>query len=102
MKRKQRKRSMFKFLFLSLLLISIHLINTEISFADGHSQTNVSIETIADEGKSNTQNDNGLIYVFIAFLITWIGFFFYLYYLSQKRRELEREINSIKQKLTAK
>ena len=75
---------------------------TEISFADGHSQTNVSIETIADEGKSNTQNDNGLIYVFIAFLITWIGFFFYLYYLSQKRRELEREINSIKQKLTAK
>ena len=25
---------MFKFLFLSLLLISIHLINTEISFAD--------------------------------------------------------------------
>ena len=93
---------MLKFLFLSLKLISVNLMSIDIIFADGHSQTNATIETISEEKQTNTQNDNGLIYVFIAFLITWIGFFFYLYYLSQKRRELEREINSIKQKLTAK
>ncbi|MBM24895.1 MAG: hypothetical protein CL760_04235 [Chloroflexi bacterium] len=87
---------MLKFLFLSLLLISVNLTSIDIIFADGHSQTNASIETISEEKQTNTQNDNGLIYVFIAFLITWIGFFFYLYYLSQKRRELERKINSIK------
>ena len=87
---------MLKFLFLSLLLISVNLMSIDIIFADGHSQTNASFETISEEKQTNTQNDNGLIYVFIAFLITWIGFFFYLYYLSQKRRELERKINSIK------
>ena len=87
---------MLKFLFLSLLLISVNLMSIDIIFADGHSQTNASIETISEEKQTNTQNDNGLIYVFIAFLITLIGFFFYLYYLSQKRRELERKINSIK------
>ena len=87
---------MLKFLFLSLLLISVNLMSIDIIFADGHSQTNASIETISEEKQTNTQNDNGLIYVFIAFLITWIGFFFYLYYLSQKLRELERKINSIK------
>ena len=87
---------MLKFLFLSLLLISVNLMSIDIIFADGHSQTNASIDTISVEKQTNTQNDNGLIYVFIAFLITWIGFFFYLYYLSQKRRELERKINSIK------
>ena len=93
---------MLKFLFLSFLLISVHLISTDIIFADNPSQTNSSIETISEEEQINTQTNNGLIYVFIAFLITWIGFFFYLYYLSQKRKELEKEINSINEKLTSK
>lgn len=93
---------MFKFLFLSILLISVHLISTDIIFAADPSQTHTSIETISEEKSANIQTDNGLIYVFIAFLITWIGFFFYLYYLSQKRKELSNTIDSIKQKLTSK
>ena len=57
-----------------------------------------SIETISEEQQIN----NGLIYAFIAFLITWIGFFFYRYDLSKKRKQLENEINSVKEKLTSK
>ena len=91
---------MLKFLFLSILLISVHLISTDIIFAENPSQTNASIETISEKEEIKIQTNNGLIYVFIAFLITWIGFFFYLYYLSQKRKELENVINSIKKNLT--
>ena len=97
---------MFKFLFLSILIISVHLISTDIIFADDPAQTHTSIETISEEipiaSATLEQADSGLMYVFIAFLITWIGFFFYLYYLSQKRKELANAIDSIKQKLTSK
>ena len=40
-----------------------------------------------------------LPYLFAAYSVTWVGFFVYLYYLSQKQRSLRREVETLREAL---
>ena len=51
-------------------------------------------ETVVDDGP-----EANLPYLFAAYTLTWIGFFVYLYYLSQRQRSLRREVETLREAL---
>ncbi len=57
----------------------------------------------ADPDPQSTVQDSGpeanLPYLFAAYTVTWIGFFAYLYYLSQRQRSLRREVEMLREAL---
>jgi CcmD family protein len=55
--------------------------------------------TIADSSSAPEAN---LPYLFAVYSITWIVFFAYLYYLSQRQRNLRREVEELRQILAEK
>ncbi len=57
----------------------------------------------ADPDPQETAVNDGpeanLPYLFAAYTVTWIGFFAYLYYLSQRQRSLRREVEALREAL---
>lgn len=53
-------------------------------------------EQTAAEGSDPEAN---LPYLFAAYSVTWIGFFVYVYYLSQRNRNLRREVEALREAL---
>ena len=53
-------------------------------------------EATASEGSDPEAN---LPYLFAAYSVTWIGFFVYVYYLSQRNRNLRREVEALREAL---
>ena len=57
----------------------------------------------ADPDQQETAVNDGpeanLPYLFAAYTVTWIGFFAYLYYLSQRQRNLRREVEVLRDAL---
>ena len=53
-------------------------------------------QTAASQGSDPEAN---LPYLFAAYSITWIGFFVYAYYLSQRNRSLRREVEALREAL---
>ena len=43
-------------------------------------------------------SDN-LPYLFAAYAVTWVGFFVYMFFMSRRQREMEREIEELRQEL---
>ena len=41
-------------------------------------------------------SDN-LPYLFAAYAVTWVGFFVYMFFMSRRQREMEREIEELRQ-----
>ena len=56
---------------------------------------NTTFAKVAGDGHSSTPEDN-LPYLFAVFAITWIGIATYIYYISQKQREIKAELDSLK------
>ena len=54
----------------------------------------ISAETSEDRGP-----EANLPYLFAAYTVTWVGFFVYVYYLSQRQRSLQREVEALKEAL---
>ena len=54
----------------------------------------------AAETAEDTDPEANLPYLFAAYTITWIGFFAYVYYLSQKQRSLQREVEALRAALS--
>ena len=57
----------------------------------------------ADHGTSSAQESDpeaNLPYLFAVYTVTWIAFFAYLFYLSQKQRDLRAEIESLRRTLS--
>ena len=48
---------------------------------------------------ANDGPEANLPYLFAAYTVTWIGFFAYLYYLSQRQRSLRREVEALREAL---
>ena len=47
----------------------------------------------------DTDPEANLPYLFAAYAVTWVGFFVYLYYLSQRQRSLQREVEALREAL---
>ena len=56
---------------------------------------NTTFAKVSGDGHSSTPEDN-LPYLFAVFAITWIGIATYIYYISQKQREIKAELDSLK------
>lgn len=41
-----------------------------------------------------------LPYLFAAYAVTWVAFFAYVFFVSRRQRELEREIEELRQELS--
>ena len=57
----------------------------------------------ADQGTSSAEESDpeaNLPYLFAVYTVTWIAFFAYLFYLSQKQRDLRAEIESLRRTLS--
>ncbi len=59
---------------------------------DGADQT-------AAESAENSGPEANLPYLFAAYTVTWIGFFAYLYHVSQRQRSLRREVEALREAL---
>ena len=47
----------------------------------------------------DTDPEANLPYLFAAYAVTWVGFFVYLYFLSQRNRNLQREVEALREAL---
>ena len=45
----------------------------------------------------NSGPEANLPYLFAAYTLTWLGFFAYLYYVSQRQRSLRREVEMLRE-----
>lgn len=62
-------------------------------------QEDISVQPTNQESSDPEAN---LPYLFAVYSITWIVFFAYLYYLSQRQRNLRREVEELRQILAEK
>ena len=75
--------------------ITTHLILTLLSFAlIGNTAT---AQTLQAEHASDPEAN--LPFLFAAYAITWIALSVYFYYLSQKQRDLQSDLDSLRQDL---
>jgi|GEM_PF-297800 CcmD family protein len=51
-------------------------------------------------GQENTNTETNLDYLFAIYLVTWVGFFAYIFIVSRRQRTMEREIEGLKQLLS--
>ena len=58
-------------------------------------QQTTSEQTLAESGDPEAN----LPYLFAAYTVTWVGFFVYVYYLSQRNRTLRREVEALREAL---
>ena len=59
----------------------------------------------ADQGTPSAQDSDpeaNLPYLFAVYTVTWVAFFAYLFYLSQKQRDLHSEIEALRRDLSEK
>ena len=56
----------------------------------------------AQSMQENMNQNTNLGYLFAIYIITWAGFFAYVFVLSRRQRSLERQINILKNRLTEK
>lgn len=50
-------------------------------------------------GQDNTNTETNLDFLFAIYIITWAGFFTYIFIVSRRQRTMEREIEEIKRLL---
>lgn len=78
-----------------LVVLMLFLYTTAISVVAGQN-TQDHITTSSNNPEAN------LPYLFAVYTITWLAFFAYLYYLSQRQQNLKRQIEVLKQALSGK
>ena len=50
-------------------------------------------------GQDNTNTETNLDFLFAIYIITWAGFFTYIFIISRRQRTMEREIEGLKRLL---
>ncbi|NQW17245.1 MAG: CcmD family protein [Chloroflexi bacterium] len=51
-------------------------------------------------GQENTNTETNLDFLFAIYIITWAGFFTYIFIVSRRQRTMERDIKALKQLLS--
>lgn len=78
----------------ALVAVALLLLASTAVFAQQDSASQATAEaTEAREPEAN------LPYLFAAYTLTWLGFFAYLYYVSQRQRSLRREVEMLREAL---
>ena len=57
------------------------------------------VVTLGAAAKQATNPNTNLGYLFAIYIITWAGFFAYIFLISRRQRDLEREIRQLKQRI---
>tara|TARA_B100001013_G_C24492386_1_gene395769 strand:+ start:212 stop:505 length:294 start_codon:yes stop_codon:yes gene_type:complete len=79
----------------TFVVLMLFLYTTAISVFAGQS--------IQDHTTTSSSNpEANLPYLFAVYTITWVAFFAYLYYISQRQQNLKRQIEDLKQALSEK
>ena len=83
---------------LTRILIALIVLSAVVLALDGDAALaqQATPEQIAAESSDPEAN---LPYLFAAYSVTWIGFFVYVYYLSQRNRNLRREVEALREAL---
>ena len=82
-------------LILALLVLLVPAGAVALASAGGPSE--VAAEIAAQE---NTNTESNLDFLFAIYMVTWAGFFIYIFIISRRQRIMEREINDLRQLLT--
>ena len=80
----------------ALLIVSVISLSFAASPAIGPQDT----QELAQNTSTASDPEANLPYLFAAYTITWIAFFIYLHYLSQKQQGLRREVEDLRQQLS--
>ena len=54
----------------------------------------------AQESGQNADPEANLPYLFAVYIITWLAFFGYVFYMSRRQREMQREIDELKRTIS--
>ncbi len=86
---------------LSRMLIALVVLSVVVFALDGDAA--LAQQATPEQISAETSEDRGpeanLPYLFAAFAVTWVGFFVYVYYLSQRNRNLRRELEALREAL---
>ena len=82
---------------IALLIVSAIFLST--AAIPAMAQQGISAQTTTD---SSSDPEANLPYLFAVYAITWVIFFVYLYYLSQRQRNLRMEVEELRQILAEK
>jgi CcmD family protein len=63
--------------------------------------TSQAVDMQQEEGE-DAKSDDALPYLFAVFIITWAGFFGYVFVMSRRQRETQRELDALKLALVEK
>ena len=94
-------RNLVIILLLPIIVAGL-LLSSEVSASSSDLQDNNLMEEVSPEDKDvgSSEAKANLPYLFAVFMITWAGFFGYVFVMTRRRRELLREIESLKTILT--
>ena len=76
---------------LVVLSVVVFALDGDAALAQQATPEQISAETSEDRGP-----EANLPYLFAAYTVTWVGFFVYVYYLSQRQRSLQREVEALR------
>jgi len=82
---------------LAVLLIVFTIFLSQV-ITPATAQTDVPDQAAATSSERDPEAN--LPYLFAVYSITWVAFFAYLFYLSQKQRDLRREVSELRQALS--
>lgn len=80
----------------ALILLSAVVLALDADVAQAQQSTPEPAGSMTAEGADPEAN---LPYLFAAYTVTWIGFFVYVYFLSQRNRNLRREVEALREAL---
>ena len=81
---------------IALIMLSAVVLALDLDVALAQTATPEPAGSMAAE---DTDPEANLPYLFAAYSVTWVGFFVYVYFLSQRNRNLQREVEALREEL---
>ena len=90
-----------------LLLVAIVVALAAAPFAAAHAQISTQVANVSGDGSApapqpqaqELEGDSELPWLFAVFFVTWATFFAYVFIMSRRQREMQREIDAMKRML---
>ena len=82
-------------IILALLVLLLPAGAVALAAAGGLPESGAEIAT-----QENTNSESNLDFLFAIYMVTWVGFFVYVFIVSRRQRTMEQEIKDLRQLLT--